>query len=330
VRRQELLEVSRFGQDFLGVGLGLRREHFETLWSHIDEQPGSGVARRSAGAIDFVEVLTENALRESLDADGQRAGFVPFGGRTALALDRAARALPTVLHGVSLSVGGLDPLDLPFVEATDALGEALHARWFSDHLCMSAAHGIELHDLLPLPFTDEAVAHVSARIRQLQAHAKLPFLLENPSYYLDAWHPHHREMDEATFLARILQDSDCGLLLDVNNVYVNATNHGYDPRRFIDALPLDRVAQIHLAGHLSESFTTASGATETLLIDTHSRPVATPVLDLYAHVLERTGPVSTLLEWDHDIPDLDRMIDELVPIRAIMQRVTGVTGVTRP
>jgi hypothetical protein len=302
----------RFGQDFLGVGIGLRREHYDSLWDHTAD-------------IDFVEVLTENAIRESL-SDEDTPAFVRFGGRTREALDRASRSMPIVLHGVSLSIGGIDPLDPAFLDATDILGDELQARWFSDHLCWSSAHSVELHDLLPLPFTTEAVDHVVRRVREVARRSKRPLLLENPTYYCDV-SGHRREMDEATFIRRIADQSDCGLLLDVNNVYVNAVNHGYDARRFLDALPLERVAQIHLAGHITTELD-HDGRTEQVLIDTHSRPVDASVLDLYAHVLERTGPVSTLLEWDHDIPDIDRMVAELASIRATLERVTGCSRPT--
>ncbi len=296
----------RYGQDFLGVGIGLRREHYDSLWDHT-------------GDIDFVEVLTENAIRESLSDD--TPPFVRFGGRTREALDRASQNFPVVLHGVSLSIGSVDPLDPAFLDATDLLGDEVGARWFSDHLCWSSAHSVELHDLLPLPFTTEAVDHVVRRVREVARRSKRPFLLENPTYYCDV-SGHRREMDEATFIRRIADQSDCGLLLDVNNVYVNAVNHGYDARRFLDALPLERVAQIHLAGHITTELD-HDGHKEQVLIDTHSRPIDAHVLDLYAHVLERTGAVSTLLEWDHDIPDIDRMVAELASIRATLERVTG-------
>ncbi len=287
-----------FGQDFLGVGLGLRREHFADIAQHTH-------------TIDFIEVLTENTLRE------HDAGFARFGGAARDGVDRAAAAYPVVLHGVSLDIGGPDPIDARFLGAVTELGQALGARWFSDHLCWSAAHGVELHDLMPLPCTREAVVHVARRVREVQRGCPLPFLLENPTTYLDLSGP-SRELDDADFLRAVLETSDCGLLLDVNNVFVNATNHGYDARRFIDALPLERVAQVHLAGHL---------VTPDLLLDTHSRPVRSEVMALYAHVLERTGPVSTLLEWDHDIPSLEVLVEEIDRIRATLERVTGVRGV---
>lgn len=295
------------GQDLGGVGIGLRREHFETIHAH-------------AASFDFVEVLTENALREPYaEGDGEGA-WVRFGGRPHAALERAAARFPVVLHGVSLSVGRLDPIDEGFVEAVDALGDALGARWFSDHLCWSAAHGTELHELLPLPFTAEAVAHVAAQVARVKARSRRPFLLENPTYYLDARHAHDREMDEAAFLRAVLERADCGLLLDVNNVYVNAHNHGYDARRFIDALPLERVMQIHLAGHVASEVVAADGARETVLIDTHSRPIRDEVMALYAHVIARTGKVATLVEWDHEVPAIEVMAAEAERVRAVMER----------
>ena len=286
-----------FGLDFLGVGLGLRREHHAVIAERAD-------------AIDFIEVLTENTLRE---VDG---GFARFGGAARPGVDRAAGVFPVVLHGVSLDIGGMAPVDHGFVGAVTELGHELGARWFSDHLAWSAGDGVELHDLMPLPCTREAVDHVVWRVREVRRLSSLPFLLENPTTYLDV-SGSGRELSDAAFLRAILEESDCGLLLDVNNVFVNATNHGYDARRFIEALPLERVGQIHLAGHVDDG---------EMLLDTHSRPVREEVLALYAFVLERTGPVSTLLEWDHEIPEIDVMVGELDRIRGTLERVTGLRG----
>lgn len=260
----------------LGFGIGLRRDHFDTLESAADR-------------IDFLEVLTEN--------------FATFGGRTREILARCADRFPIVMHGVALSIGSLDPLDERYLDQVARLAERTRARWWSDHLCFSSAHGVEYHDLVPLPFTHEAVDHVAARIRVAQARVGLPFLLENPSYYT-AWPG--AEMDEATFFGRIVEAADCGILLDVNNVFVNATNHGFDARAYIDALPLDRVRQIHMAGHT---------VLPDVLIDTHASPVRDEVLDLYATTIAKTGPVATLLEWDHDVPPIQVMVAELDKIR---------------
>ncbi|MCB9727027.1 MAG: DUF692 domain-containing protein [Deltaproteobacteria bacterium] len=272
------------GLPFLGYGVGLRRAHFDGIFEARDR-------------VDFVEVLVENVMG--------------FGGRPRDVTLRAAKTWPMVLHGVALSIGSVDPLDEAYLERYASLCEATGALWASDHLCFSSAFGVEYHDLVPLPFTDEAVAHVIERTRTVQARLGVPFALENPSYYIayDA-----STMSEAEFLREVLVGADCGLLLDVNNVYVNARNHGYDPRAFIDALPLERVVQIHMAGHHDDG---------TVIIDTHGDHVIPEVLDLYAWTLERTGPVSTLLEWDNDIPPLDVLLAENDAIRAVGERVLG-------
>jgi uncharacterized protein len=275
---------------YLGFGVGLRRPHFEgALAGHQ--------------AIDWLELVSDN--------------FMAFGGRPAEVAERAASRYPIALHGVSLSIGSVDPLDEDYLRALYRLVETTGAHWFSDHLCFSSAFGTHYHDLLPLPFTEEALDHVCRRIDRVQAGAPrrggapIPFLLENPSYYITF---RESEMDEAAFLSRMVERTGCGLLLDVNNVYVNAQNHGYDARASIDALPLAAVGQIHLAGHTR---------TDELLIDTHGARVCPEVLELYRYVLERTGPVSTLLEWDNDIPTFATLIEELETIRACAEGVLG-------
>ncbi|MCB9736182.1 MAG: DUF692 domain-containing protein [Deltaproteobacteria bacterium] len=269
---------------FLGYGIGLRRTHFDTLPAWLER-------------FDFFEVLSEN--------------FMAFGGRPREVLRRVAAARPVVLHGVSLSIGSVDPLDESYLDALSGLIDEVKPRWFSDHLCLSSFEEVDYHDLVPLPFTEEAVAHVAERVRAVAGRAPVPFLLENPSYYIAY---RDSEMSEAEFLREVVTRADCGLLLDVNNVYVNAENHGYDARAFIDALPLERVAQLHMAGHL---------VLPDVIIDTHGAPVVPAVMDLFRYVLERTGPVSTLLEWDHDIPPIDVMARELDAIRTAGREVLG-------
>ncbi|PKN54496.1 MAG: hypothetical protein CVU56_26175 [Deltaproteobacteria bacterium HGW-Deltaproteobacteria-14] len=271
----------RLGQPNLGFGIGLRGAHFDTLWDHAE-------------SFDFLEILSEN--------------FMAFGGKPRAMLERAAATFPIVLHGVSLSIGGVAPPDEGYLRELFALIRAVRAPWFSDHLCFSSNFGVEYHDLLPLPFTEEAIELVAGRARELQERAGVPFLLENPSYYMRYA---DSALDEATFLREIVERADCGLLLDVNNVWVNACNHGYDPRAFIEALPLERVVQIHMAGHL---------VLPDVVIDTHGAPVIDEVLDLYAFTIARTGPVTTLLEWDHDIPTIEVMAAETDKIRAAAAR----------
>jgi uncharacterized protein (UPF0276 family) len=285
------MTAARMGLPFLGYGVGLRRVHFDSIFEH-------------GQSADFLEVLVENVMG--------------FGGRPREVTLRASKRWPMVLHGVALSIGSVDPLSDDYLDHYAAICRDTGALWASDHLCFSSAFGVEYHDLVPLPFTDEAVAHVVARTKAVQARLPVPFALENPSYYIAYA---HSRMTEAEFLREVLEGADCGLLLDVNNVYVNARNHGYDARAFIDALPLERVVQIHMAGHYDDG---------SVIIDTHGAHVIDEVLDLYAYTLERTGPVSTLLEWDNDIPPLDVLLAENDKVRAVAQRVVGEVAPWRP
>ncbi len=285
------MTAARMGLPFLGYGVGLRRVHFDRIFDEGD-------------TIDFLEVLVENVMG--------------FGGRPREVTRRAAARWPMVLHGVALSIGSVDPLDEAYLDLYAGLCEETGALWASDHLCFSSAFGVEYHDLVPLPFTDEAVAHVVARTAAVKARMPVPFALENPSYYIAYA---DSRMSEAEFLREVLEGADCGLLLDVNNVYVNAQNHGYDARAFIDALPLERVVQIHMAGHHDDG---------TVIIDTHGDHIIPEVLDLYAYTLERTGPVSTLLEWDHNIPPLEVLLAENDKVRAVGRQVLGEVTPWRP
>ncbi len=261
---------------FLGYGVGLRREHWEDIWDRSEE-------------IDFVEILSEN--------------FMGVGGPRRDILRRSVDTWPIVLHGTALSIGSVDPLNEDYLRDLAALCEETRARWVSDHLCFSSAFGVEYHDLMPVPFTEEALEHTAARIEQVQAAMPVPFALENPSYYIDYA---ANEMSEADFISRLCERADCGLLLDVNNVYVNSRNHGYDPHAFIDAMPHDRVWQIHMAGHHDKGH---------VIIDTHGSHIIPPVYELYAYTLARTGPVSTLVEWDNDVPALDVLLRENQRVR---------------
>ncbi len=275
---------SRSGLPFLGYGVGLRRPHWDRIWDY-------------QGSVDFLEVLSEN--------------FMAFGGRPRRMLERAAREFPVVVHGTALSIGSVDPLDEDYLDQLARLCRVTDALLVSDHLCFSSAFGVEYHDLIPVPFTEEALDHVVERTKQVMAAMPVPFALENPSYYIQYG---DSELDEAQFLHELILRADYGLLLDVNNVYVNSQNHGYDPHAFIEALPLDRVLQLHMAGHHDRG---------TVIIDTHGAPVIDPVMDLFRHVLRRTGPVSTVLEWDHDIPELAVLLAENSAIRSAGEAVCG-------
>ena len=254
----------RFGLPDLGVGVGLRAVHFGHI---LSKKPD----------VDFFEAITEN--------------FLDTGGRPRHVLDRVAERYPIVLHGVSMSIGGIDPLDLGYLKKVKALAARVNARWVSDHLCFTGVSGRNTHDLLPLPYNEETLRHVVRRVKQVSELLERPLVLENASSYLEF---RSSTMSEAAFFARLLRDANCGMLLDVNNVYVSSVNHGFDPIAYIDALPPNRVVQYHLAGHTDKG---------TYLLDTHSARMKKEVWELYAHAIARTGPRATLYEWDEDIPD---------------------------
>lgn len=273
----------RMGLPDLGHGIGLRRDHWDDLFRD-----------GAAPGVDFLEILSENFMRR--------------GGRPARALAQAAERWPLVLHGTALSIGSVDPLDPDYLDALAELADRARPHWISDHLCFSSAYGTHYLDLVPLPFTEESLAHVADRVRAVQHRLGRPFLLENPSYYIEYT---ASTMTEADYLTALCERADCGLLLDVNNIWVNAKNHDYDPYAFVDALPAHRVVQIHLAGHEDQG---------DVIIDTHGAPMIDPVLDLYAHTLRRTGPVATLIEWDNAIPPLPRLLEENDRARATARR----------
>jgi uncharacterized protein (UPF0276 family) len=261
-----------------GFGLGLRPEHYRDF---IERRP----------AVDWLEVISENYM-------------VP-GGKPLHFLDAIRRDIPMVMHGVSLSIGGTDPLDLAYLRELKALADRIEPGWISDHLCWTGVDHHNLHDLLPLPCTEAALRHLAVRIAQVQDVLGRRLVLENVSSYVSFAAD---EMGEAEFIAELLKRSDCQLLLDVNNVYVSSVNHGFDARAFIDAMPAERVVQIHLAGHQDHG---------DHLIDTHDAPVCEAVWSLYGYTLRRLGPVPTMIERDDHIPPLDELLAELGRARAI-------------
>lgn len=272
-----------------GVGLGFRAALAEELL---------GAASTNAS---FLEIAPEN--------------YLGVGGQRGRWLAMAAERWPVVSHGLCGDFSGAAPLDRELLDELKAFLRANGARWYSDHLCLTHVAGAETHDLLPLPFTDEAVRRAGQRIRDVREHLELPVAIENVSAYMRA---PGGEMDEPTFVRRVLEEADCMLLLDVNNVYVNSVNFGFDARAYIDALPLDRVVQIHVAGHHEDE--PIEG--QRLLLDTHGAPIADPVYALLEETLgkiPRTPPV--LLERDHDIPKLAALEDELRRLRQIVFRV---------
>jgi uncharacterized protein (UPF0276 family) len=257
---------NRWGLPDLGIGVGLRTVHFPYILGHRPQ-------------VDWFEVLSEN--------------FMETGGRPLHVLDQVAERYPVALHGVSLSIGSTDPLDRGYLRQLKALARRTQARWVSDHLCWTGVLGRNVHDLLPMPYTEEALRHTVARVRAVSDFLERPLVLENPSSYVEFA---ATSMPEWEFLARLAHEADCGLLLDVNNVYVSAFNHGFDARAYIDALPADRIVQYHLAGHTHKG---------THIIDTHSDHAVPEVWELYARTCRRTGNVATLYEWDEDIPDFE-------------------------
>ena len=225
------------------------------------------------------------------------------GGRPLYVLDQVAERYPVVLHGVSMSVGSTDPLNLDYLKKLKALADRTRAHWVSDHLCWTGVSGINVHDLLPMPYTDESLRYTIERVRTVSEILERPLVLENPSTYLEFGTSTWSEVD---FLSTLAQEADCGILLDVNNVYVSCFNHGLDPEAFIDRVPADRVVQYHLAGHTHKG---------THILDTHSDHVIDEVWSLYRRSCQRTGGVATLLEWDENIPGFEVVHAEALKAR---------------
>jgi uncharacterized protein (UPF0276 family) len=265
----------------LGFGLGLRTDHYEAI---LDTQP----------AVDWFEALSENYL-------------VP-GGKPLHFLDRIRASYPLVLHGVSLSIGSTDPLDRDYLKGLKQLAQRVEPCWISDHLCWTGIAGRNLHDLFPLPYTEEAVRHVAARVREVQDFLGRQILLENVSSYVAF---RSSEMSEWEFLSEIAQRADCHVLLDVNNIYVSAFNHGFDAVEFLNGIPPGRVRQMHLAGH---------SHCGTHIIDTHDAAIVDAVWDLYAVAVRRFGNVATMIERDDHIPPLADLVAELGRAREIAAR----------
>jgi uncharacterized protein (UPF0276 family) len=241
------------------------------------------------------------------------------GGRFPAALSACAERWPIVTHGLTMSLGGPDPLSRDYLRTLASFAKTVRTPWHSDHLCFGVVDGVALHDLLPLPFTERAASHVAERVRQAQDALGVPMAVENISYYAHPGEPFDRqreaEMDEADFARAVVEKAGCSLLLDVNNVFVNSQNHGFDPRQMLAKMPLDRVVQIHVAGH--------DDSDPELIVDTHAEPVKNEVYDLLAFTLERTGAVPVLLERDDHFPSWQELSGELARIDAILQRVAA-------
>lgn len=271
------MKTLRLGYPDLGFGVGLRSPHFDYI---LREEP----------AVDWFEVISEN--------------FMDSQGRPRYVLHQIAERYPVVAHGVSLSIGSADPLDFEYLGKLKILADEIGARWVSDHLCWTGVLGRNTHDLLPVPLDEETLGHVVDRIRTVQEFLERPLVLENPSTYVNFAAD---TLPEWEFLTRMAEEADCGLLLDVNNVYVSSVNHGFDPVEYIESVPAERIVQFHLAGH------TDCG---THLVDTHDGEVIERVWELYRRAWRRTEGVSTLLEWDANIPTFPVLHAEVLKARA--------------
>jgi len=267
---------------FLGFGLGLRKPHYDDI---LATQP----------QVDWFEILTENYLID--------------GGKPLQILDQIRARYPIVMHGVSMSIGSTDPLDKNYLTDLKNLANRYEPAWVSDHLCWTGIEHTHLHDLLPLPYTEEAIAHVSDRVNEVQDYLQRPFLLENVSSYITYCDD---VMPEWEFLAAVAERADCGILLDINNIYVSSFNHGFNPLDYLDHIPAKRVWQHHLAGHTH---------TGNIIIDTHDQDVIDPVWALYAEAAKRFGPVSTMIERDDNIPPLNEVLAELQKARDIAEPI---------
>ncbi|MDE2579706.1 MAG: DUF692 domain-containing protein [Hyphomicrobiales bacterium] len=266
----------------LGFGLGLRPVYYADILEHKPD-------------VDWFEILSENYM-------------VP-GGRPLAMLESIRADYPLVMHGVSLSLASTDPLDMDYLRALKALADRIEPQWISDHLCWTGIHGVNLHDLLPVPYTQEALDHVVERIARIQDFLGRRLVIENVSSYVRFA---EQDMDEWTFIAAMAERADCELLLDINNVFVSSFNHDFNADAFMNAIPPERVRQFHLAGH-SEG--------EALKIDTHDHPICDEVWALYEKACARFGPIATMIERDDNFPPFEELVAELDRARAIASRV---------
>lgn len=272
------MQTAKTTRPFLGFGLGLRPDHYEDILN-------------SNSNIDWFEILTENYLNT--------------GGRPKYYLDQIVEHYPVVMHGVSLSIGSTDKLDFRYLKDIKDLARDINPKWISDHLCWTGINNLNMHDLLPLPYTEEAITHIVSRIKQVQDFLEQQILIENVSSYLTY---KDSQMSEWEFLSNIANLANCNILLDVNNVYVSAFNHNFDPLDYIKGLPGERVYQIHLAGHSNFG---------THILDTHDAPIIDEVWQLYQKAIKTLGNVSTMIERDDNIPPLNELINELNYARQI-------------
>lgn len=267
---------TRLGHPNLGLGVGLRNAHFQFI---LDNLP----------PVDWFEIVSEN--------------FMNSCGRPRYVLDQIAERYPVVMHGVSLSIGSTDPLDFDYLSKLKRLADEIRAVWISDHLCWTGINGINTHDLLPVPLNEESLVHIVNRIRIVQDFLERPLVLENPSTYVAFI---DTTLSEWEFMNRMADEADCGLLVDVNNVFISSINLDFDPVEYIQSLPHERVVQYHIAGHTNH---------RTHLIDTHDGHVIEPVWELYRLANHHAGEAATLLEWDARIPDFPTLHSEVLKAR---------------
>ncbi|WP_298518882.1 DUF692 domain-containing protein [uncultured Kordia sp.] len=263
----------------LGLGLGLRGEHFNHI---LEYKP----------AVDWFEIISEN--------------FMDSGGRPRYVLDQIAEQYPIVMHGVSMSIGSTDPLNYDYLKRLKKLADEINPKWISDHLCWTGVLSLNSHDLLPVVLNEESLQLITTKIKQVQDYLERPLILENPSTYLTF---QQSTIPEWQFLKSMVEETNCGLLLDVNNVYVSSFNNEFDPIEYIEGLPHENIVQMHLAGHQHNG---------DHIIDTHDSPVVDPVWELFSLAWERTGGTSTLLEWDGNIPEFDICHAELLKAKNYM------------
>jgi uncharacterized protein (UPF0276 family) len=267
-----------------GVGIGLRVPHYQHI---LEKKP----------VVDWFEIISENYMID--------------GGRPLAILDQILEQYKVVQHGVSMYFGSPQPLNLEHLKRLKSLVRRTGTPWLSDHLCWGSVDGRYTHDLLPLPYTWEAAKVAADNIRRVQDYVEVPVVLENVSSYAEF---HDSEMTEWEFLTEVVERADCGILLDVNNIYVSSINHEFDPFEYVDYIPAERVAQMHIAGH---------SRYERFILDTHDHPVIDPVWKLYERALSRTGPTATLLEWDDRIPPFKEVHNEALKACKYLDAVTA-------
>jgi len=275
-------EKSAIQRPFLGYGLGLRPEYYDVIL-------------KASPDVDWFEIISEN--------------YMVDGGKALYYLDSIRANYPIVMHGVSLSIGSTDPLDKTYLRQLKSLADRIEPKWISDHLCWTGQGGHNLHDLLPLPYNEDAIKHVVERVKQVQDYLGRQILLENLSSYVTF---RHSEMTEWEFYSAIVEQADCLMLLDINNIFVSSVNHEFDPHDYLYNVPVDRVRQFHLAGHEDHG---------DYIIDTHDHPVVDPVWKLYAEALAHFGAVSTMIERDDKFPPFSELMQELQTARDIGEKV---------